>query len=218
MIFGLCWIRNRFLGACANTSSSSACRAWRLPLEVPTFSRALLTVCLNSLSSGSIKIDASQFSPFFVELRFAHCCFSIFLFDQETEIASSYKRHGPRTDACRTSPGVRQQKRKRQGRTAMAHQRRDKSGSQGPSRPSRQGARLGRVHVHPCCRLEPERLSSKTQSQDAARVRRKTDQASIAFTKVSTSEHAAPVGPNPPAQGRAECGHRRSQGSPAGLW
>ena len=31
--------------------------------------------------------------------------------------------------------------------------------SHGPSRQSRQGARLGRVHVHPCCRLRHERLS-----------------------------------------------------------
>ena len=44
--------------------------------------------------------------------------------------------------------------------------------SQGPSQQCRQGAQLRRVHVHPCCRLRPGRLSPKTQTQDAARVQR----------------------------------------------
>ena len=33
---------------------------------------------------------------------------------------------------------------------------------------------LGRVHVHPCCRLRPERLSPRIRPQLAARVRRRT--------------------------------------------
>ena len=47
--------------------------------------------------------------------------------------------------------------------------------SQGPSRQSRQGARLGRVHVHPCCRLQPGRLDPEPQTQDAPRVQQEDE-------------------------------------------
>ena len=158
------------------------------------FPCVFVMVCLNSLSSGSIKIDASQTSRF---CPASLCPLLLFFFSFLTKRMKS-RRITNVTVQGGTPAGRLTAKKKETHRYGAPAQRQIRS--QGPSRQSRQGARLGRVHVHPCCRLEPERLSPKIQPQDAARARRKTDQASIAFTKVSTSEHAAPVGPNPPAQ------------------
>ena len=81
--------------------------------------------------------------------------------------------------------------------------------SQGPSQQSRQGARLRRVHVHPCCRLWPRGLSPRTRTQDAARVQvfsGNTGQASEAFAVVTTAKHAAQAG-DPACEWKAEaCG------------
>ena len=46
---------------------------------------------------------------------------------------------------------------------------REANQSQGPSQQSRQGAQVLRVHVHPCCRLQPGRLSPEPQTHDAPR-------------------------------------------------
>ena len=51
--------------------------------------------------------------------------------------------------------------------------------SQGLSRKSRQGARLERVHVHPCCTLTPG--WPKNQTQEATRVRRKKQMSPISL-------------------------------------
>ena len=49
------------------------------------------------------------------------------------------------------------------------------------SKKSRHGPRLRRVHVHPCCWLEPARLSPKTQPRDARRVRRRNESGLFVF-------------------------------------
>ena len=86
--------------------------------------------------------------------------------------------------------------------------------SQGPSRQSRQGPRLGRVHVHPCCRVQPGRLEPEPQTQDAPRVfSRKTSQASRAFTMVSTEKHAAQAG-DPAREWQAMACRSRARSSP----
>ena len=69
----------------------------------------------------------------------------------------------------------------------------------GPSRQSRQEARIGRVHVHPCCRLRPERLSPRIRPQSAAR-------ALVGERAHQHRAEAAGLRPGPPIQGRAECG------------
>ena len=79
VVFRIRWIRDRFLDAGTNSSSSSACKAQRLPLEVPTFSlRLFLNGFLELLIFLINKTDACQLSRI-VELRFLDRPLPVFL-------------------------------------------------------------------------------------------------------------------------------------------
>ena len=82
---------------------------------------------------------------------------------QDTEIESTHKCFGQK-DPRLASVARRPKTRKRGAHHGGASTERQFR-SQGPSQQSRQGAQLRLVHVHPCCRLQPGRLSPETQAQ-----------------------------------------------------
>ena len=91
-------------------------------------------------------------------------------FDFLTFFSSNFFRpQAIRSKEARLASIAKSTKRKRRGAHHGAASAEKQIRSQWPSQQSAQGARLRRVHVHPCCRLRPVGLNPGTQSLDAAR-------------------------------------------------
>ena len=116
----------------------------------------------------------------------------IAFFLRRDEIESSHKCFGQRRHVWQAPPDVREQKWRGAHHSGALAKRRIRS--QAPSQQSRQGAQDRRVHVHPCCRLQPGRLGPQPQTQEAPRVQQEDESGSGAFTMVSTEKHAAQAG------------------------